>query len=121
MFEAPSRRPPPPQRRVIVTDLQIEEALAVLASDDAAHARGSSMRAEALIKHERAIAAGLSDATSAAAKDREAEASPRYAAAVDRMAAAVIAYEMARARREWANMAIEVWRSQNATRRMASP
>jgi hypothetical protein len=104
--------------QVIVSDQQVEAALDLLATDEVAFARGEMIFAEGMIKHIRALEMVRSDAGSAAAREREAEASDRYKGAIDTMRDAAIRLETAKARREHAVMVIEVWRSQQATRRI---
>lgn len=104
--------------RPIVDEAQVETALDVLLrSEDIAQARGDLVFAEKMLAHVKALAAKMSDERSAAAADRAAEASDEYKTAIDRLRDCAIAFEKAKARREWASMVIEVWRTLQATER----
>lgn len=82
-------------------------------------ARARVARAEAMLRHVKALAMKASGENSAAAQEREAYASPQYLAAVEEVFEAVKAEARIKAAREAAAIKVEVWRSVNARQRGA--
>ncbi len=82
-------------------------------------AKADAIRAEAMLRHIKALMMKSSDEKSAAAQEKEAYASPRYLAAIDELFEATKAAETLKAQRESAQATIEWWRSANANQRAA--
>lgn len=82
-----------------------------------AEARGDMEAAEKMLGHTLAVAGSLSDATSEAARDREARASPEYKAAIERWRDAVVAFQKLKALREAAEARIGIWQTNSANER----
>lgn len=74
--------------------------------------RGERIKQEAMLKHVKAVLMAQSLAKSAADREAEAYAHPRYLAQLESMSASVTADEENRALREAAALRIEVWRTQ---------
>lgn len=105
--------------RPIVTEQEVDDALHVLIESTTAlaRARGRMVRADAMLKHTKAVATAMSGASSFAARENDALASKAYERAIDELAQATIEYEQLKAEREAAVMTIEVFRTIEASRR----
>lgn len=103
----------------IVNEIAVERALEWLRDNavELGERKREAVKADHMLKVERAIAMKHSSETSAAAQEREALASESYLAAVERAADAAGKYETMRALREAAALKIEVWRSEQANYR----
>ena len=82
-------------------------------------ARADAVRAEAMLRHIKALAMRLSDEKSAAGQERDAYASSSYESAIHELFEATKAAETLKAQRESAMATIEWWRSANANQRAA--
>jgi hypothetical protein len=82
-------------------------------------AKAEAVRAEAMLRHIKALAMRSSDEKSAAAQERDAYASDKYLVAIDDLFAATRDAETLKAEREAAQATIEFWRSSEASRRGA--
>jgi hypothetical protein len=82
-------------------------------------AKAGAIRAEAMLRHIKALEMRASDEKSASAQEREAYASDKYLAAIDELFAATRDAETLKAEREAAQATIEFWRSSEASRRGA--
>lgn len=104
---------------VIVNETSVERALEWLRDNavELGERKREAVRADHMLKVERALAMKHSSENSAAAQEREALASESYLAAVNRAAEAAGQYETMRALREAAALKIEVWRSEQANYR----
>lgn len=102
----------------MVSEEQVENALKYLASTDeqVAQLKGHMKAAEHLLKVGKAMAFLKADGNNA---EREAAAltSDEYAGLVEELENAVADYETIHNKRERAVLTIEVWRSENASRR----
>lgn len=105
----------------IVTDDMVEKALEYLGQDPhpIATARGDLTRAENDKKIIPARLWAVVPGSTIADKKAAAEAHPDYVNACEREQRAVRELEQARAKQQWANTAIEVWRSDQANARAA--
>lgn len=83
-----------------------------------AQAKARSTKADAMLRHIKAIAMKISGETSVSAQEREAYASDQYKAAIDELEASTLETEKLRAGREAASITIDFWRSVNANRRV---
>lgn len=103
----------------MLTDRDAEDAADWLLknAEEFGRVRAERIYAEEYLRSLRALIASESNATSEAARDREALASPRYTAQLVLVRDAVREDEIARARRVAAEMRIEVWRTQAANQR----
>lgn len=104
---------------VIVNETSVERALEWLRDNavELGERKREAVKADHMLKVERALAMKHSSENSAAAQEREALASESYLAAVNRAAEAAGQYETMRALREAAALKIEVWRSEQANYR----
>jgi hypothetical protein len=82
-------------------------------------AKAEAVRAEAMLRHIKALGMKSSDEKSAAAQEREAYASDAYLVAIDDLFAATRDAETLKAEREAAQATIEFWRSVNASQNAA--
>lgn len=82
-------------------------------------AKANAIRAEAMLRHVKALAMRASDEKSASAQEREAYASDEYLNAIDELFMATKDAETLKAEREAAQATIEFWRSSEASRRGA--
>ena len=82
-------------------------------------ARARVAKAEAMLRHVKALAMKASDEKSAAAQEREAYASDAYLAAIDEVFEATKASEKLRAARDAAAIRVDFWRSVSARQRGA--
>lgn len=107
--------------RQLVTEEEVDDALHLLreTATAIARARGRMVRAEAMLKHTKAVATAMSSASSFAARENDALASKQYERAIDELAQATIEFEQLKAQREAAVMTIEVFRTSEASRRNA--
>lgn len=105
----------------IVSDDMVEKALEYLNQDPhpIAVARGDLTRAENDKKIIPARLWAVVPGSTIADKKAATEAHPEYVEACDREREAVKALEQARIKQQWANAAIEVWRSDQANARAA--
>lgn len=76
-------------------------------------ARARAAKADAMLRHIKAIAMKLSGETSVAAQEREAYASAEYKAAIDELSDATLEAEKIKAAREAAVVRVDYWRSLN--------
>lgn len=97
----------------MIADEEVEKALHWLTGNarTAGELRGARIKAEAMLKHVRAVLFAQSNAKSAAERDAWAHAHARYSEAIEAMSNAVTADEENRALREAAVMRIETWRT----------
>lgn len=105
----------------LVTDEQADNALHELieTTREIAEARGAVVKAEAMLKHIKAVHTLKSSLTSFQAREAEATASPHYKRAIEDHTDAVIRFEELKAKRENCVMTIEMWRSAQANLRAA--
>ena len=103
----------------MIQDDEAEKALRWLLGNAkaAGELRGARVRAEAMLKHVRAVLFAQCNAKSAAEREAWAYAHARYSEAVEAMSNAVTADEENRALREAAGMRIDVWRTQSSNAR----
>jgi hypothetical protein len=90
---------------------------------DTAFAYGASrarmFKADKMLNHVKSIAFIHSDATTAAAREAEAYASPEYLAAIEELRAATEEAEKLKAAREAAEIRVDLWRTISARQRGA--
>lgn len=115
---------PSPDRlnyRPVVTDEEAEEALHALiqSTDRIAQARARVVKADAMLKHVKAVAASLSAASSVQARENEALASKQYKTAIEELAEATFEFERAKSQRENNLAIIEAWRTASSNARAA--
>ncbi len=82
-------------------------------------ARARAVKANAMLRHVKALAMKASGENSAAAQEREAYASDEYLAAINAEFEAVLEVEKLKAAREAAVVRVDFWRSVNARQRGA--
>jgi hypothetical protein len=82
-------------------------------------ARARMFKADKMLNHVRSIAFVHSDATTAAAREAEAYASPEYLAAIEELRAATEEAEKLKAAREAAEIRVDLWRTISARQRGA--
>lgn len=80
-------------------------------------ARGDMEAAEKMIGHTLAVAASMSDATSEAARDREAKASSEYRTAIAKWRDAVVEFQKLKSLREAAEARIGIYQTNSANER----
>ena len=102
-----------------ISDAEVERALDYLRDESSsiAQARADRVYAEEYRKSLKAILMNESEATSAAMKESEAYAHPKYLDHLKSLKAAVFEDERRRALREAASMKIDAWRTQSASER----
>lgn len=83
-------------------------------------ARGRVAKAEAMLRHVKALAMKASGENAVSAQEREAYASPQYLSAIDELFQATVEAEKLRAAREAAGIRVDLWRSFNANMRGAA-
>ena len=81
-------------------------------------ARARVAKAEAMLRHIKALAMKASDEKTAAGQEREAYASKAYADAIDEVFEATAEAERLKAAREAASVSVDFWRSVNANKRV---
>lgn len=103
----------------LVSDADVEKALDWLRdnADEIGRAKADAFKADAMIKHTKALAMKLHGALSVSAQEREAYASDQYLMAIDRAAEAAGEYERLKSLREAAAMKIEAWRTASSNYR----
>jgi len=103
----------------LVTEAQVQTALDFLrdSADDLGKAKGEAVKAEAMLRHTKAIVMKLHIEMPVGAQEREAYASDLYLEQIEAHAEAAAAYETLKARRESALTDIEAWRSAGANYR----
>lgn len=82
-------------------------------------AKASLVRAEAMLRHIKALAMKASDERTASGQEREAYASANYSEAIEAVYEASKRFETLKAKREAASARIDLWRSMNANQRAA--
>jgi hypothetical protein len=100
----------------LVSEAAVESALDFLRDSavEIGNAKARVIKAEAMVKHRKALMMARHNDLPVNAQEREAVASPEYEKAINEHAEAAGEYEKLRAYREAASMKIEVWRSMNA-------
>lgn len=102
-----------------VTEADVDNALDFLLSSapqiGAAHA--DMVKANAMLRHVKALVMKTSNAGSAAAQERDAYAHQNYLDAINDEFEAVKAFHTLKAKREAASATIEAWRTMNANMR----
>jgi hypothetical protein len=82
-------------------------------------ARARMFKADKMLNHVRSVVFIHSDATTAAAREAEAYASPEYLAAIEELRAATEEAEKLKAAREAAEVRVDLWRTISARQRGA--
>lgn len=102
-----------------ITEERVEAALDFLRenADAVGDAKAEAVRADKMLKHIRAIEMKKNTLLPLGGQEREADSSPAYREAIERDAVAAGEYEKLKAKREYASMIIEVWRSLGANYR----
>jgi hypothetical protein len=108
--------------RQVVTEDDVHDAMDALRASihRIGVARGRAIKAEAMLRHIKALEMAFSEERSAAAQERDAYASDRYRAAIDELREATTEFETLKAERETAVMIVEIWRTQRASERAAT-
>ena len=103
----------------MIQDDEVEKALHWLTNNakTAGELRGARVKAEAMLKHVKAVLFAQCNAKSAAERENYAYAHARYSEAVETMSNAVTADEENRALREAAGMRIDIWRTESSNAR----
>lgn len=83
-------------------------------------ARARMAKADAMLRHVKAIAMKVSGESAVSAQEREAYASDAYAAAIEEVFQATLEAEKLKAAREAACVRVDLWRSFNANMRQAA-
>lgn len=102
------------------TENEVSRALTYLAETDEKYAvlKGAVRAQEYLLKHHKAVAMMKSPEKSVAARETAAMATESYVEQVRDYEMAIVEYETVAAKRERAQLTIDVWRSLNAARRV---
>ena len=103
----------------LVSEAQVQAALDFLrdSADELGTAKGNAVKAEAMLRHTKALVMKLNVEMPVGAQEREAYASDLYLKQIEAHAEAAAAYETLKARRESAAIDIEAWRSQGTNYR----
>jgi hypothetical protein len=103
----------------IVTDDMVSDAVHQLSESiiPIGEAKGRMVKAEAMLRHVKAVNMSFSPENAVTAQERDAYASNAYRDAIQEFTNATVAFEILKAEREFATQIISIWQSQNANMR----